>query len=123
MKDYYKILGITNKADFKKVINSYNSSITYFNNKSNLSDNDKLTIKEIKEAYFVLGNYHNRRQYDNNIEGYKKPENDVFNDRIFFRPNLEYDRMNDEKIRNKTSDIMNNKKNRIENKQYSSWMD
>lgn len=123
MKDYYKILGINNKADFRDVINAYNNSIKYFNNKSELSDNDKLTIKEIKEAYFVLGNYHNRRQYDNNLEGFKKPDSDIFSDRIFFRPNLDYDRTNDSKLRNTTSDIMNNKKNRIESKKYSNWMD
>lgn len=123
MKDYYKILGINNKADFRDVINAYNNSIKYFNNKTGLSDNDKLTIKEIKEAYFVLGNYHNRRQYDNNLEGFKKPDSDIFSDRIFFRPNLDYDRTNDSKLRNTTSDIMNNKKNRIESKKYSNWIE
>ena len=111
MKDYYKILGITPKADFVNVINSYNKSISFFNNK-NLSDIDKQTIKEIKEAYFILGNYHNRRSYDNNLEGYKKV-NDNFSDRVFFRPNIDYDNTKDGALRNTVSDIMNNKKNRF----------
>ena len=113
MKDYYKILGITRKADFTDTIKSYNQSISFFNNKSNLTDLDKQTIKEIKEAYFILGNYHNRRLYDNNLDGYKKI-NDDYSDRIFFRPNLEYDHTTDIQLKNNVSNIMNNKKNRID---------
>lgn len=111
MKDYYKILGVTRKSDFLDVINSYNKSISFFNNK-NLSEIDKQTIKEIKEAYFILGSYHNRRTYDNNLDGYKKV-NDNFSDRVFFRPNIEHDNTKDNQLRNTVSDIMNNKKNRF----------
>lgn len=119
MKDYYKILGINKNSDFIDVINSYNQSIAFFNNKQ-LTDIDKQTIKEIKEAYFILGNYHNRRSYDNNLDGYKKV-NDNFSDRIFFRPNLEQNYTKDNQLRNTVSDIMNNKKNRLDKHQNFSF--
>ncbi|ADO67243.1 putative DnaJ/Hsp40 [Cafeteria roenbergensis virus] len=121
MKDYYKILGISKNAGFIDVINSYNESISFFNKKQ-LNDIDKQTIKEIKEAYFILGNYHNRRSYDNNLDGYKKV-NDNFTDRIFFRPNLEQNYTKDNQLRNTVSDIMNNKKNRLDKHQNFSFFD
>lgn len=120
MKDYYNILGLSTKCSFVDVIKSYNKSINYFNSKLNLSDIDKQTIKELKEAYFVLGNYHNRRKYDNNLEGYKKINED-FSNRIFYRPDLKYQHNIDSKIRSIDSDISNNKKNRIEKKIYDKW--
>ena len=120
MKDYYKVLGLSKECDFIDVINSYNKSINYFNSKSTLSVIDKETIKEIKEAYFVLGNYQNRRKYDNNIEGYKKINED-YSDRVFYRPDLKYQHNVDTKIRSLESDIANNKKNRIEKKEYNKW--
>lgn len=113
MKDYYKILGLTRKAEFSDVINSYNKSINFFNNKLNLTQVDKQIIKEIKEAYYVLGNYHNRRNYDNNLDGYKKINGD-FTDRMFFRPDLKYNHETEPQLKNTVSDIMNNKKNRFE---------
>ena len=115
MKDYYRVLGIEKSVDFIDVINAYNNSIKYFNSKRVLNDMDKETLKEIKEAYFVLGNYHNRRNYDNKLEGYKKV-NDDYSDRVFYRPNLKYQHNADSKMRNTTSDVMNNKKNRLERK-------
>lgn len=113
MKDYYKILNISNDADFKDVINAYNGLIKHFNNKK-LSSEDKIVIKEIKEAYFILGNYNNRRKYDNNREGYKKTEN--YSDRVFFRPDLNYNYNTDNMIRNRKSDLLNNKKIRLNQK-------
>ena len=102
MKDYYKILNISNDAEFIDVINAYNGLIKYFNNKK-LSNDDKLIIKDIKEAYFVLGSYKNRRKYDNNNEGYKKTEN--FSDRNFYRPDLNYNYNTDNMIINKQIEI------------------
>lgn len=115
MKDYYKILGIEREAGFIDVINGYNKSIKYFNSKRELSNIDKDTLKEIKEAYYILGDYSNRRKYDNNLEGYKKV-NDDYSDRVFYRPDLKYNHNVSTKIRNTKSDIMNNKKNRMEKK-------
>jgi DnaJ-class molecular chaperone len=120
MKDYYKVLGLKKTCEFIDVINSYNKSIKYFNSKKTLNDDDKETIKEIKESYFILGNYHNRRKYDNNLEGYKKI-NDDYSDRIFYRPDLKYQHNADNKIRNAESDRLNNKKNRMEHKEYNRW--
>jgi len=107
MKNYYNILNISKDAEYRDVIKAYNNFINYFNKKT-LNDDDKLLIKEIKEAYFVLGSYHNRRNYDNKMEGYKKIEN--FSDRSFFRPDLAYKHNTDSKIRSIDSDLQNNRK-------------
>jgi len=53
MKDYYKIMGLTEKADFSDVILTYNKL------KENTSD-----LSLINEAYYVLRSYHRRRNYD-----------------------------------------------------------
>lgn len=121
MKDYYKILGIEKSASFNKVIKSYNNSINYFNNKNFLEESDKTIIKEIKEAFYILGDYHNRRKYDNYLEGFKKINSD-FSDRVFYRPNLEYQHNTDNKLKNTKSDIMNNKKNRFDKKDLSEFI-
>lgn len=120
MKNYYEILGVKSSCDFIDVINAYNKSIKYFNEKKELDKTDKEILKEIKESYFILGNYHNRRKYDNNLEGYKKV-NENYSDRIFYRPNLEYNHTIDLKLKNTKSDILNNKKNRLEKKKYNNW--
>ena len=120
MKNYYNILNISKDAEYRDVIKAYNNFINYFNKKT-LNDDDKLLIKEIKEAYFVLGSYHNRRNYDNKMEGYKKIEN--FSDRSFFRPDLDYKHNTDLKIRSIDSDLQNNRKvrnNDINNKKLES---
>ena len=114
MKEYYKILNTNKNADYVDIINSYNDMIKPYNIKKKLTDADKNNIKDIKEAFFVLGSYQNRRSYDNSIEGYKKSQ-DNFNERIFFRPELNYQHNTDYKLKNTNSDLMNNKKNRHSN--------
>ena len=70
MKDYYQILELTPEATFQNVIQNYNQYIKMFNQLPTLLSIQKEQLKEIKEAFFILGNYHKRRQYDNKREGY-----------------------------------------------------
>jgi len=112
MKDYYKILNLTPKASFIQVINAYNDFIVYYNSLL-LNEEDKDKIKEIKEAYYILGDYHNRRNYDNKREGItsktsNKSLTEMTSDRNFFRPNLNYNP--DLVLKETQSDLDNNRK-------------
>jgi DnaJ-class molecular chaperone len=113
MKDYYKILNINSNASFNQVIEAYNNMIVYYNSLLILNPEDKENVKEIKEAYFVLGDYHNRRNYDNKREGLnvKNPNKsltELTSDRVFFRPNLNYNP--DLVFKETQSDLDNNRK-------------
>lgn len=113
MKDYYKILNLTTSASFTQVINAYNDFIVYYNSLLLLNEEDKDKIKEIKEAYYILGDYHNRRNYDNKREGIanKVPNKSLMemtSDRNFFRPNLNYNP--DLVLKETQSDLDNNRK-------------
>lgn len=108
MKDYYKILELTPKCSFQDVINHYNQYISMFNQLPQLSNIQKEQLKEIKEGFFVLGDYHRRRQYDNKRDGYVKQICESTNDRCFFRPEVDYKfNLN---LKDTQSDIQNNKK-------------
>jgi len=108
MKDYYQILELTSKASFQDVINHYNQYIKMFNQLPQLSQLQKEQLKDIKEAFFILGDYHRRRQYDNKIEGYTKENYSKTADRCFFRPEIDYQfNLN---LKDTQSDIQNNKK-------------
>ena len=70
MKDYYNILKIDKKASHKDVKKAYIRSIKNCTDK-NIEKNQ---LKDIQKAYYVLGDYHNRRKYDNYLEN-KIPSN------------------------------------------------
>jgi len=108
MKDYYQILELTPEATFQNVIQNYNQYIKMFNQLPTLLSIQKEQLKEIKEAFFILGNYHKRRQYDNKREGYIKENITKTSERCFFRPNLDY--KYNLVIKDTKSDILNNKK-------------
>lgn len=64
-KDYYKILGVDKKADEKEIKRAYRKLAREHHPDRNPNDSaaeDKL--KEINEAYEVLGNPENRQKYD-----------------------------------------------------------
>ncbi len=64
-KDYYKILGVDKKADEKEIKRAYRQLAREHHPDRNPNDStaeDKL--KEINEAYEVLGNPENRQKYD-----------------------------------------------------------
>lgn len=108
MKDYYTILKLTPESSYQEVINSYNKFITYFNTIKHLNETEKQLLKDIKEAYFILGDYHNRRKYDNKIEGYIKPPR-IDTSRTFFRPQHDYELNHD--LNNRPTKLNSRKNN------------
>jgi len=68
MKNYYNILKINKSSSHKEVKSAYISALKPFINKSNFTYEEKKKIKDIKRAYFILGDYHNRRKYDDYLE-------------------------------------------------------
>ncbi|VVU94969.1 hypothetical protein CPAV1605_694 [seawater metagenome] len=70
MTTYYDILDITHTATYKQVEIAYKNLIQKYN--KNRSSNDEKYLKNINRAYYVLGGYHNRRKYDEYLEGLNK---------------------------------------------------
>lgn len=65
VKDYYKILGVDEKADAKQIKSSYRNLAKKFHPDANPGDGKaEDRFKEISEAYDVLGDEKKRRQYD-----------------------------------------------------------
>ncbi|MBN2415007.1 J domain-containing protein [bacterium] len=65
VKDYYKILGVDEKADAKQIKSSYRNLAKKFHPDANPGDSTaEDRFKEISEAYDVLGDEKKRRQYD-----------------------------------------------------------
>ena len=69
MKNYYKHLGIDPSASHEDVKHSYKKLMTYFKSKDSLTNDEKIIIKKIKNAYSILKDYHKRREYDNQRDG------------------------------------------------------
>lgn len=61
-KDYYKILGVTNKATESEIKKSYYQLAKKYHPDVNQGKSDK--IKEVNEAYEVLGDANKRKEYD-----------------------------------------------------------
>ena len=68
MKNYYNILKINPTASHKDVKNAYILTLKPYMNKDTLTNEEKKRIKDVKRAYFILGDYHNRRKYDDYLE-------------------------------------------------------
>ena len=67
MDDYYKILNIDNKASQEDIILNYNNILSTFKTKPFLTENDKIKIKLIKKAHYVLSNTEYKKIYDTNL--------------------------------------------------------
>jgi len=64
---YYKILSLNYDASEKDVYDSYNNKIKKYMNLPFLNETQKVEVKELKKAKFVLTNQELRRTYDSII--------------------------------------------------------
>ncbi len=87
MENYYKILGISNDASEKDILNAYKLKIKKFNNLPFLNDTDVLEIKTLKRAKFILSNTELREKYNAGMNFNKYDDendvNDTIGNRIF----------------------------------------
>tara|TARA_B100001093_G_scaffold514382_2_gene588285 strand:+ start:792 stop:1199 length:408 start_codon:yes stop_codon:yes gene_type:complete len=95
MDNYYEILKLKTSCENEDVKKNYKKLIKKLSSKF-LSDEEKIKLKKIQSAFYVLSNYHRRRKYDNLVEGYikkteikpKKQYVDKIADRAFAINNL-----------------------------------
>lgn len=91
MDNYYDILKLKPSCENEDVKKNFKKLIKKLSSKF-LSDEEKIKLKKIQSAYYVLGNYHRRRKYDNILEGYVKKDTvkhiDKIADRAFAINNL-----------------------------------
>lgn len=79
-KDYYKILGVSKKANEKEIKSAYRKLARKYHPDVNPNDpSAEARFKEIGEAYAVLGNAENRKQYDTYGENWDKQDGFKFN--------------------------------------------
>jgi DnaJ-class molecular chaperone len=81
---YYQILELKYNATETEINESYNNKIKKYLNLPFLNDNQKVEIKELKKAKFILGNTDLREKYDSIIfqeieENNKIKEKDTLN--------------------------------------------
>ena len=74
MKDYYKILNLDTSSTHDEIKNSYKEHISRFNGLPFLTKKMIEEIKELKIAYYILGNNERRNLYDNRL----KPKKTIF---------------------------------------------
>lgn len=92
MDNYYEILNIEQYSDIDIVMNSYNNIIKNYNNKKKLSLEEKIFIKKLNIAKFVLSNEENKKIFDSILKKNelkkkdKKIDNSKLTDRIFEIP-------------------------------------
>jgi DnaJ-class molecular chaperone len=81
---YYQILELKYNATEKEINESYNNKIKKYFNLPFLNENQKVEIKELKKAKFILSNTDLREKYDSIIfqeieENNKLKEKDTLN--------------------------------------------
>lgn len=87
-KDYYRVLDVEKEATIEDIKKSYRRLAMKYHPDRNRNDSECAErLKEINEAYQVLGDESKKRQYDflcRNLEGdeffYNRDLNDEFND-------------------------------------------
>ena len=77
MDDYYKILNLEYNASKDEIILNYNKIMLEYKIQPFISDNDKIKIKLIKKAYFVLINDDYKKIYDSSLKKKNKQESPV----------------------------------------------
>lgn len=93
MENYYNILNINIDSDRQTIKNSYLKLIKSYNNKKELSENDKANIKKIKKGYYILKNNELRNMYDNILKKNKITNNKLSNNKPDF--NRKTDKISD----------------------------
>lgn len=94
MKDYYEILNLSKTSSQEEIIKSYKDHISRFNGLPFLTNKMISEIKELKKAYYVLGDNERRLLYDSRFKTKKQVyqlrehnndflENTKINDRLF----------------------------------------
>ena len=94
MKDYYKILNVDVNATNNEIKNCYKEHISRFNGLPFLTQKMTEEIKELKIAYYILGNEERRNLYDSRFKPKRTiyqnsetnndfQENTKINDRLF----------------------------------------
>lgn len=74
MKEYYSVLGVKPTASIGEIQSAYKAmSLKYHPDKNRDRDTTR-KFQEISEAYQVLGDYHERRAYDNDREQFQFQE-------------------------------------------------
>ena len=69
IRNHYDVLGLTPKVSQKEVKAAYYKLSKQYHPDVNKSEGAKVKFSEISEAYEVLGNVKNRRQYDRGVSG------------------------------------------------------
>ena len=65
LKDYYRLMGVPREASGEEIKRAYRRHAMQYHPDRNPDDSEcESRLKEINEAYQVLGNEDNRRQYD-----------------------------------------------------------
>ena len=88
MDNYYEILNIEQYSNIDIVMNSYNNIIKNYYNKKKFSLEEKIFIKKLNKAKFVLSNEQNKKLFDNILKKTekKKIDNNKLTERIFEIP-------------------------------------
>ena len=73
MKDYYHTLNVSPDTSMEQIQQAYKKLSMKYHPDKNRSSDTTHQFQEISEAYQVLGNYHSRRQYDDNREVFNLP--------------------------------------------------
>lgn len=90
MEKYYNILGISEDSSNEVIISAYKLKIREFNHLPFLSKKQKLIIKKLKEALFVLSDEELREKYDSQLREKRKEtrtQDELLHERIFEKKN------------------------------------
>jgi DnaJ-class molecular chaperone len=68
MEDPYKILNITINSSQRNIDTSFKIKIKPFLNRQ-LNEQERVLVRQYKDAYKILGDYQCRRSYDNQVDG------------------------------------------------------